>query len=177
VVPPISLASSDDASICVDITPEGAERLVLYAFPRIGRPDEGPLSWDWDVIPGARGCTPEACAFRDHAADLWRVGAAVMGISTQDAASQREAADRLHLPFPLVSDAELALTHALDLPTFGVAGHVLLKRLTLVVRNGIIEHVFYPVFPPDSHPTDVLDWLRDHPVSAPPSLGVGPTGG
>jgi peroxiredoxin len=148
----------------VDVAPEGAERLVLYAYPRTGRPGEDPLTPDWDLIPGARGCTPESCAFRDHAAELRATGAEVAGLSTQDSGYQREAAERLHLPFPLLSDVDLELTRALDLPTFTVAGQVLLKRLTLVVRQGSIEHVFYPVFPPDEHAAEVLEWLRSRPL-------------
>jgi peroxiredoxin len=163
-LPPIELASTTGRPMRVDIAPAPAERLVLYAYPRTGRPGEEPLSPDWDLIPGARGCTPEACSFRDHAADLAAAGAAVAGLSTQDTDYQREAATRLHLPFPLLSDAGLTLTRALDLPTFTVAGQVLLKRLTLVVRAGRIEHAFYPVFPPDTHAAVVLDWLRSHPA-------------
>jgi peroxiredoxin len=135
-------------------------RTVLYAYPRTGRPGEPSLVEDWDLIPGARGCTPEACAFRDHFAELRAAGAQVFGVSTQSTAYQREAAERLHLPFPLLSDAELELTRALRLPTFEVAGETLIKRLTLIVRDGAIEHVFYPVFPPDGHAREVLDWLQ-----------------
>jgi peroxiredoxin len=163
-LPPIELASTTGRPMRVDVAPEPAERLVLYAYPRTGRPGEEPLSPDWDLIPGARGCTPEACSFRDHAADLAAAGAAVAGLSTQDTDYQREAATRLHLPFPLVSDAQSTLTRALDLPTFTVARRVLLKRLTLVVRGGRVEHVFYPVFPPDTHAAVVLDWLQTHPL-------------
>jgi peroxiredoxin len=148
----------------VDLTPGEAQRLVLYAYPRTGRPDEEPLTSDWDLIPGARGCTPESCGFRDHAAELRLAGAEVAGVSTQDSDYQHEAEERLHLPFPLLSDADLELTRALDLPTFTVAGQPLLKRLTLVVREGSIEHVFYPVFPPDEHAGVVLQWLRAHPL-------------
>jgi peroxiredoxin len=148
----------------VDVAPKDAQRLVLYAYPRTGRPGEDPLTPDWNLIPGARGCTPESCAFRDHAAELRAAGAEVVGLSTQDPDYPREAAERLHLPFPLLSDADLDLTHALDLPTFTVADQVLLKRLTLVVREGSIEHVFYPVFPPDEHAAGVLEWLRAHPL-------------
>jgi len=162
-VPPVALASTDGGEMRVDATPAGADRLVLYAYPRTGRPGEEPLTPDWDLIPGARGCTPESCGFRDHAADLRAAGAAVAGLSTQDTAYQRDAAERLHLPFPLLSDADLVLTRALRLPTFSVAGQTLLARLTLVIRSGVIEHVFYPVFPPDSHAGEVLTWLRAHP--------------
>jgi peroxiredoxin len=138
-------------------------RTVVYAYPRTGRPDEAPLVEDWDEIPGARGCTPESCAFRDHHAELLAAGAGVVGLSTQDTEYQREAATRLHLPYPLLSDADLALTRALDLPTFEAAGQVLLRRLTLLVRDGVVEHVWYPVFPPDSHPQEVLSWLLSNP--------------
>jgi len=135
-------------------------RLIVYTYPRTGRPGEAPLTPDWDLIPGARGCTPETCAFRDHHAEIRAAGAEVVGLSTQDTDYQREVAERLHLPFPLVSDAELALTNALRLPTFEVAGHTLLRRLTLVVLDGTVEHVWYPVFPPDRHAEQVLGWLR-----------------
>ncbi|TML85684.1 MAG: peroxiredoxin [Actinobacteria bacterium] len=159
-MPPIALPSTDGGSMRVDVVPDGAERLVVYAFPRTGRPDERPLVPDWDEIPGARGCTPETCGFRDHAADLRAVGAAVAGLSTQDTEYQRELVERLRLPFPLLTDTDLALTRALDLPTFEAAGHTLLKRLTLVVRDGAVEQVFYPVFPPDTHAAAVLEWCR-----------------
>jgi peroxiredoxin len=159
-MPPVALASTMGAAVRVDVVPEGAERLVLYLYPRTGRPGEAELTPDWDLIPGARGCTPESCGFRDHAAELWDAGAAVAGISVQPTDDQREVADRVELPFPLLSDTDLDLTRALELPTFTVAGHTLLKRLTLVVRDGVIEHVFYPVFPPDAHAAEVLSWLR-----------------
>lgn len=163
-LPEIALPSTAGESLRVDIPPQGAQRLVLYAYPRTGRPGEEPLTPDWDMIPGARGCTPESCAFRDQAAEFAAAGAAVAGLSTQDTEYQREAVDRLHLPFPLLSDTDLRLTRALDLPTFTVAGQALLKRLTLVARDGAVEHVFYPVFPPDTHAGDVLEWLRAHQV-------------
>lgn len=162
-MPSVALFSTDGRTMRVDVVPDGADRLVLYAYPRTGRPGEPPVTPDWDLIPGARGCTPESCGFRDHAADLWAAGAAVFGLSTQDTAYQREAAERLHLPFPLLSDADLVLTRALRLPTFSVAGQILLVRLTLIVRAASIEYVFYPVFPPDTHAAEVLAWLRAHP--------------
>ena len=140
-----------------------AGRTVVYAYPRTGRPDQAPLVDDWDDIPGARGCTPESCAFRDHHAELRAAGAAVVGLSTQDPEYQQEVATRLHLPYPLLSDADLALTRALDLPTFEVAGQVLLRRMTLLVHDGAVEHVWYPVFPPDSHAQEVLSWLQSNP--------------
>jgi len=137
---------------------------VIYGYPRTGRPDEEPPA-GWDLIPGAKGCTPQSCAFRDHYQELRQAGAAqVFGLSTQTTPYQQEAASRLHLPFALLSDAELACTHALHLPTFEVAGMILLKRLTLIVTNGQIVKVFYPVFPPDQNATEVLAWLSKHRV-------------
>jgi peroxiredoxin len=133
---------------------------VLYFYPMTGRPDQ-PLPEGWDMIPGARGCTPQSCAFRDHAAELAEAGvSALYGISTQDTAWQREAAERLHLPFPLLSDADLQLTRALNLPVMEVGGHRLIRRLTLITRDAVVQQVFYPVFPPDRNAGDVLDWLR-----------------
>jgi peroxiredoxin len=139
-------------------------RTVVYAYPRTGQPGVDPLVADWDAIPGARGCTPESCGFRDHHAELAAQGAAVFGLSTQDTAYQREAVERLRLPFALLSDEDLALTRALRLPTFDAAGVTLLRRLTMVLRDGVVEHVFYPVFPPDGHAAEVLAWLRAHPA-------------
>lgn len=169
-LPAIALPSTAGQPMRVDSTPAPAERLVLYAYPRTGRPGEDPLTPDWDRIPGARGCTPESCSFRDHAAELQAVGATVAGLSTQDTEYQREAATRLQLPFPLLSDSELTLTCALELPTFTVAGQVLLKRLTLIERDGVVEHVFYPVFPPDTHASLVLEWLRGRMMPMPDEL-------
>lgn len=139
-------------------------RTVVYAYPMTGRPDRAqPVGWDG--IPGARGCTPQSCAFRDHAAELRRLGAGhLFGLSTQDTAYQREAAARLHLPFRLLSDAGLALAAALGLPRFEVEGAMLLKRLTMVLRDGTVEHVFYPVFPPDRSAADAAAWLAAHPA-------------
>jgi peroxiredoxin len=134
-------------------------RAVLYAYPMTGRPGH-PLPGGWDEIPGARGCTPQACGFRDHFAELKALGAAnVFGLSTQTTAYQKEAAERLHLPFPLLSDANGELTEMLDLPTFEAEGETLLKRLTLIAVDGTIEKVFYPVFPPDRNAADVVDYL------------------
>lgn len=116
------------------------------------------------MIPGARGCTPQSCAFRDHHAELRAAGAQVYGFSTQDPAYQREAAGRLHLPFALLSDETLAFGRALRLPTFTADGMTLLRRVTLIVREGRAEHVFYPVFPPERNAADVLAWLRAHPT-------------
>jgi peroxiredoxin len=163
-MPALALPSTSDGTLRVDLVPEGADRLVLYAYPRTGRPGEPLLTPDWDLIPGARGCTPESCGFRDHAAELWDAGAAVAGVSTQSTDDQLEVVERLGLPYPLLSDDDLQLTHALGLPTHVVASHTLIKRLTLVVREGRIEHVFYPVFPPDTHASNVLVWLRTPPT-------------
>jgi peroxiredoxin len=156
-LPPFELAATDGSSVRLDRL-DGL--VVVYAYPRTGVPGEDHLVADWDEIPGARGCTPESCAFRDHFQDLRAAGASqVFGLSTQDTAYQREAAERLHLPFALLSDADLELTKALRLPTFEAAGQTLLKRFTLVISEGRIEHVFYPVFPPDRHAEEVLAWL------------------
>lgn len=138
-------------------------RTVVYCYPRTGRPDE-PLPTGWNEIPGARGCTPQSCAFRDHHAELLALGADVFGLSTQDTDYQQEAAERLHLPFLLLSDADLTFTRQLGLPTFEVDDLQLLRRVTLIVHAGDIEHVFYPVFPPDRNAADVIEWLRGHPV-------------
>lgn len=159
-MPAISLPATDGRDVSL-AEPGPLPRTVVYAYPRTGRPGAATLTDDWDLIPGARGCTPESCAFRDHHAELRDAGAAVFGLSTQDTEYQREAAHRLGLPFPLLSDAALRLTAALSLPTFEVAGQTLLKRLTLVLRDGRIAHVFYPVFPPQEHAAEVLRWLLD----------------
>ena len=136
-----------------------AGRTVVYAYPLTGRPG-APLPEGWDEIPGARGCTPQNCAFRDHHAELLAAGACrVFGLSTQNASYQREAAERLHLPFPLLSDAALRLTTALKLPVMLVDGATLLKRMALIIDDGVITHV-YPVFPPDRNAPEVLAWLR-----------------
>lgn len=144
-----------------------AGRTVVYSFPRTGIPGEPALDDDWEAIPGARGCTPESCAFRDHHEELLAAGASVFGLSTQDTSFQREAVERLHLPFALLSDDRLELSRALNLPVF-IAGTsvrvTLTKRFTLVLRDGAIEHVFYPVFPPDGHAREVLEWLSGNPL-------------
>jgi peroxiredoxin len=134
-------------------------RVIVYAYPRTGRPGvENPEGWD--MIPGARGCTPQSCSFRDHFAELKALGIdRVFGLSTQDTGYQREAAERLHLPFAILSDEHLRLTRAMSLPTFETSGMTLLKRFTLVIDGGTVEHVFYPVFPPDRSASDVAAWL------------------
>ncbi|GAB5415684.1 MAG: peroxiredoxin [Congregibacter sp.] len=136
-----------------------AGRTVIYTYPMTGRPDT-PLPQGWDMLPGARGCTPQSCAFRDHLSELLGLGVKrVFGLSTQDTPYQQEAAERLHLSFPLLSDAELCLQRALTLPVMEVEGMVLLKRLAMIVDDGVISHVIYPVFPPDENAAMVIDWL------------------
>ena len=135
-------------------------RNVIYVYPRTGRPGQA-LPTGWDGIPGARGCTPQSCSFRDHFAELKALGVQrLYGLSTQDLAYQREAVERLHLPFPILSDASLQLTRALRLPTFEVDGMMLIKRMAWVVDDGVITKLFYPVFPPDQSAAQVIAWLR-----------------
>jgi len=139
-----------------------AERTVVYIYPRTGVPGVD-LPPGWNDIPGARGCTPQSCGFRDHFAELKGLGVShLFGLSTQDTDYQREAAERLHLPFAILSDAGLSFTRAMRLPTFTVAGMTLLKRMALVLDDGVIANVFYPVFPPDRNAAEVVAWLRDH---------------
>jgi peroxiredoxin (alkyl hydroperoxide reductase subunit C) len=141
-------------------------RTVIYIYPRTGVPGM-PNPDNWDQIPGARGCTPQSCSFRDHYGDLQRLGAAqVFGLSVQDTSYQREAAERLHLPFPILSDEKLELTRSLRLPTFVAGGMTLLKRMAWVIDDGRITKVFYPVFPPDKNAEDVVNWLRENPARA-----------
>jgi peroxiredoxin len=157
-MPSLSLPSTDGREIT--LSELGPGRTVLYVYPRTGQPGAA-LPDGWDEIPGARGCTPEACGFRDHHAELLAAGAgAVYGLSSQDTGYQREVVERLHLPFPLISDEQLRLAGELELPTFTIGGMTLYRRLTMVVTDGRIEHVFYPIFPPDEHAQQVVDWLR-----------------
>ena len=161
-IPPLGLHATDDT--VVDLS-QLKGRTVVFAYPRTGEPGKVSLVDDWDMIPGARGCTPQTCAFRDLFAELKAAGAAhVFGLSTQDNAYQAEMAARLHLPFPVLSDEKLALTRALDLPTMQVAGLTLIRRLALIIDNARITHVFYPVFPPDRNAGDVLAWLKENPI-------------
>ena len=132
---------------------------VVYVYPRSGRPDV-PLLPGWDEIPGARGCTPQSCAFRDVYGELAELGVRVAGLSVQSLEDQVEFAERNHMPFPVISDSELRLRDKLGLPTFDVAGHTLYKRLALISEDGLIVKVFYPVFPPDQNAADVVAWLR-----------------
>ncbi len=159
-VPSVVLRSTDGSDIRLDEISLN-EKVVVYCYPMTGRPGT-PLPDGWDAIPGARGCTPQSCSFRDHNAELARLGASVFGLSTQATDYQQEAVNRLHLPFNLLSDEGLLFTKALMLPTFEVEGQVLLKRLTFVIIRGVIEKVFYPVFPPDGNAIEVLGWLANH---------------
>jgi len=160
-VPAVALAATDGGRIDLASQPG---RLVVYAYPLTGKPGS-PLPDGWDLIPGARGCTPESCGFRDHFMEIKVAGAdLVFGLSTQDTAYQREAAGRLELPFPLLSDASLQLANALRLPTMEIDRQTLFKRLTMVIDSGYITKVFYPVFPPDRHAEEVLAWLGANPA-------------
>jgi peroxiredoxin len=159
-LPAVVLPATDGRQI--DLSRQSG-RVVIYGYPMTGRPGVA-LPDGWDSIPGARGCTPQSCAFRDHHDELAREGvAAVFGISTQDSDYQREARERLHLPFPLLSDATLAFAHAAGIPTFTAEGRTLLKRFALVADDGVVTAVFYPVFPPDQNAEQVLVWLRANP--------------
>jgi peroxiredoxin len=156
-LPSVSLQATDGAQ--VDLS-KLKGRTVVYIYPRTGVPGQ-PSPDGWDAIPGARGCTPQSCSFRDHFAELKQLGVAQLyGLSTQDSDYQREAVERLHLPFPVLSDSALALAQAIKLPTFTVAGMTLHKRMALVIENGVIAKVFYPVFPPDKNAEEVVAWLR-----------------
>jgi peroxiredoxin len=156
-MPDIPLAATNGARVSLARL---AGRTVVYAYPKTGAPGV-PSPDGWDMIPGARGCTPQSCGFRDHFGALKSLGIAhLFGLSTQDSAYQREAVERLHLPFPILSDEDLTLATAIRLPTFEVAGTILLKRLALVVDDGMISKVFYPVFPPDQNAEEVVAWLE-----------------
>jgi peroxiredoxin len=160
-MPQVSLPST--AGRVVDLSNLSAPRTVIYCYPMTGVPGK-PLPEGWDTIPGARGCTPQTCGFRDHYQELLELKAGVFGLSTQPTEYQREMARRLDVPFEILSDAEFKLCDALRLPAFQVDGMRLLKRMTLIVRDRRIEHVFYPVFPPNESADQVLRWLRDHPI-------------
>lgn len=156
-LPDVALTASDGRTLSLARLPG---RTVVFAYPRTGEPGKAALTDDWDTIPGARGCTPQACNFRDHHADLTQRGVAqVFGLSTQASDYQREAAERLHLPFLLLSDRHRAFALACRLPTFEAGGQTLLKRLTLVIDDGRVTTAFYPVFPPDRSVWTVLAWL------------------
>ena len=155
-IPTVPLPATDGTT--VDLS-QPAGLVVVYVYPRTGRPGV-PNPDGWDLIPGARGCTPQSCSFRDHFGELQSLGVRrLFGLSTQDSGYQAEAVSRLHLPFPLLSDEHRTMAGALRLPTFETSGLTLLKRLTLVIEDGLIKHVFYPVFPPDRNADEVLGWL------------------
>jgi peroxiredoxin len=160
MIAPIALRCTDGRVVNLL---EQRGRVVVYAYPRTGVPGvENPDGWDG--VPGARGCTPQSCAFRTHFDELRSLGIdAVYGLSTQETSYQREAAVRLHLPFAILSDENLKLTRAMDLPTFTIGGMTLLKRFTLIIERGRIEKVFYPVFPPDANAGEVVRWLKLNP--------------
>jgi len=164
LVPSVQLPATNGDTVDLSAV---AGLAIVFAYPRTGRPGEAPLVPDWDSIPGARGCTPEACSFRDLRAEFEMYSAKIFGLSTQTTKYQQEAVERLHLAFVLLSDSSLHLAHSLSLPLHMVGGHILLKRLTWVQRNGVIDHVFYPVFPPDRAAQEVVEWLR-HNVSPEP---------
>jgi peroxiredoxin len=157
-VPSITLEST--AGRKVDLS-SGSGMTVVYFYPLIGRPDSPPMI-GWNEIPGARGCTPQSCAFRDHYDDLHALGINIYGASSQPLEDQREAVQRLHLPFELLNDSHFLLASALSLPTFEYKSLRLIKRLTLVVANGLIHKVFYPVFPPNRNAAEVIAWVREN---------------
>ena len=157
----VALPATNGATVSLRELPP---RTVIYVYPLTGRPDTDVIPEGWEDVPGARGCTPESRGFQSQYEELRDEGVGeVFGLSTQSVEYQREARDRLHLPFELLSDAERELADELDLPTFAVGGDEYLKRLTLVVSGGRIERVFYPIFPPDEHASEVLEWVRDDP--------------
>lgn len=155
--PSIALHSTKGRS--VNLAEPHAGRAIVYAYPRTGAPGSQ-IPANWDEIPGARGCTPQSCSMRDHYKEVRGLDADIFGLSTQTTEYQKEAVERLHLPFEILSDVDLKLTHALTLPTFTFDGMTLIKRLTLVVKDGRIEKVFYPVFPPDKHGEQIVAWLK-----------------
>ena len=157
------MALTSTAGREVTLSDQNTARTVVYCYPMTGVPGK-PLPEGWDMIPGARGCTPQTCGFRDQHSEFTELNVAVFGLSTQTTGYQREMASRLHVPFEILSDAEFRLTDTLRLPTFNVEGVRLLRRLTLAVQDGRIEHVFYPVFPPDQSATEVLYWLKANPI-------------
>jgi peroxiredoxin len=159
-LPAVVLPATTGGAIDLAAAAAQAGTLVLYVYPRTGTPGQ-PSPDGWDAIPGARGCTPQSCAFRDHHAELRALGAGVLGLSAQPAEEQAAFAAREQLPFALLSDPGLQLADALRLPRFEAAGMRLYKRITLVVHDGAIAKAFYPVFPPDRNVADVLAWLRE----------------
>lgn len=156
-IPDIRLPSTNGKIINLSLL---TGKAIIYAYPRTANP-KIPSFDGWDMIPGARGCTPQSCAFRDHFVELQELGIDhLFGLSTQDTAYQQEVVERLHLPFSLLSDEHLLLTKKLNLPTFEVNGITLLKRFTLVIHDSVIKHIFYPIFPPSNNPQELIDWLK-----------------
>jgi peroxiredoxin len=160
-VPPVRLMSTQGQDVYLAQISQ-SKRAVVYCYPRTGRPGQE-LPAGWADIPGARGCTPQSCSFRDRHQELLALNAVVFGLSTQTTEFQEEAVSRLHLPFPLLSDSQYAFSNALNLPMFEVEGHTLTKRLTMIIWQGEIIKVFYPVFPPDKNAQEVIAWLTDNP--------------
>lgn len=160
-LPPVTLPATDGSAVTLSHL---KGRAVVFGYPRTGEPGKVALVEDWDMIPGARGCTPQTCAFRDLYKDLQAAGAQhVYGLSTQDTAYQREMVQRMHVPFPILSDEKLELSRAMKLPTMDAAGLTMIKRIAFVADDATITKVFYPVFPPDRNAGDVLAWLQAHP--------------
>lgn len=158
-IPAVSLSATNGKRINLN---DLADQLVIYCYPMTGRTDKE-LPKGWEDIPGARGCTPQACSFRDHYSELRELQFSVFGLSTQSTEYQTEVVDRLHLPYPLISDENLEFTSALNLPTFQVENMELLSRLTLIFIKGKIVKYFYPVFPPNENINQVIDWIRKNP--------------
>ena len=158
-LPSISLANQDGNLL--KLKRNDTFRIILYCFPMTGHPEK-PLPTGWDNIPGARGCTPQACSFRDHYDDLIKLNAIPIGLSTQNVNDLKEMTMRLKIPYDVVSDADLNFANLMKLPTFKVDGKVFIKRVTLIITNSIIKKVFYPIFPPDLHINDVINWLKNY---------------
>ena len=156
-IPSVPLVATSGDNINLGVIPGS---IILYFYPMIGRPDSPPLV-GWNEIPGARGCTPQSCAFRDHYAKIKNLGANIFGVSAQPLEDQKEAKTRLGLPFELLNDSQFALTETMRLPTFEYAKSRLIKRITVIAVDGIIRKVFYPVFPPDENAEDVIEWLKN----------------
>jgi peroxiredoxin len=157
VIPRLELPTTDQRAL--DLAEAAQQLLVLYIYPRTGKPGHE-MPAGWDGIPGARGCTPQACSFRDLHAEISATGAHTLGLSAQSVAEQHEVVERLHLPYALASDPLLTVAEALRLPTFEVDGMELYRRITLIADAGRIAKVFYPVFPPNRNAQDVLEWLQ-----------------
>lgn len=159
ILPSVSLLNTSEETIDLSTF---TRTLVIYFYPMLGRPDSPPLI-GWNEIPGARGCTPQTCDFRDQYTELKQLGVEVFGVSAQPIKDQQAAHSRLQLPFALLNDGQLTLARALRLPTFDYAEMRLIKRLTLITHHGCIRKVFYPVFPPDRHVQEIVAWLTKQP--------------